>query len=237
MEERLQKIVRDLTGISRRDAEELIRRGKVTVNGVTAQIGDKATKNDKITVNNKVFYPETKKVPHRYYLVYKPVGYTCSNEDMYAKKLVTSLVPNGSRLHIAGRLDVDSEGLVILTTDGDFVFKLTHPRFEVQKVYDVEIEGHLNDKQVDRMKGGVEVEGITYTAKSAKVIHYTRSNQVVRITLTEGKKREIREMMKFMGKNIITLKRIAIGPFFIGDLKAGDFKVMKPGDVATAMRV
>lgn len=236
MEERLQKIVRDLTGISRRDAEELIRRGKVTVNGNVAKIGDKASKEDKITVNNKVFYPEKKNVPHRYYLVYKPVGYTCSNEDVYARKLVTKLVPNGDRLHIAGRLDVESEGLVILTTDGDLVFKLTHPKFEVPKVYDVEIEGHLSDKQLDKMKAGIEVDGIKYNVKGAKVIHFTRSNQIVRITLTEGKKREIREIMKFLGKNIVMLKRIAIGPFYIGDLQSGEIKNVKPGDIATAMR-
>lgn len=237
MSERIQKVIRDLYGISRRDADDLVMQGKVIVNGSVAVPGQKVTSKDTITMANseqrhKTTPKESQKSEKIYFLVNKPPGFTSSTEDKYAERLVTELVPYKGHLMIAGRLDADSEGLVLLTNDGNLVNRLTHPAFNVNKVYEVEIFGHLTERELFRAKQGVEYKGERYVFKNISIISYTPKTQRLRITLTEGKKREIREVMKFFGVRVIILKRTQIGPFLLENIKQGSYKKISQREVA-----
>jgi pseudouridine synthase len=236
MEERLQKILRDMLGISRRDAEKVIAEGKVTVNGKLAKLGDKATPEDDVRVAGKSMNKPAKYVPKRYYLVYKPVGYTSSTEDEHAERLVTSLVAQEKGLMLAGRLDVPSEGLMLLTDDGDLVYKLTHPKFEVPKEYEVTIEGHITESEVFQLTKGIRDDGDLLIMKKATVIKIEKKVTIIKCVLTEGKKREIRRMFDSMGKDVLKLCRVKIGPFQLGSLTPGQVMQLSERDVRRMMQ-
>lgn len=237
MEERLQKVLRDKMGISRRNAEVFIAEGKVTVNGKIAKLGDKAKPTDDIKVAGKALNSDQKQkhTPKRYFLVYKPVGYTSSTEDVYAERLVTSLVSPKKGLVIAGRLDVPSEGLVLLTDDGDLVFKLTHPKFEVPKEYEVTISGHISLEGLQQLTKGIHDEDDFLIMKKVSILKVERKLTVLKCVLTEGKKREIRRMMNALGKEVQTLKRVAIGPFRLGNLTPGKSVQLSEKEVRSLM--
>lgn len=232
---RLQKVIRDLLNISRRDADAIILQGRVFVNGIKAVAGQQVEPGVSIQINAKTYeYTVTKN--ERYYLLYKPIGYVCSNDDVHAEKLVTELIPNGSSLKITGRLDQDSEGLVLLTTDGDLVQRLTHPKFEIEKVYEVIIQDRISEQQLEKVKKGIQKDGVTYTVKQISTLGYTKATQTLRIILTEGKKREIREILASLNKKIVQLKRISIGPFSLGQLQPGKYTELSKNQVATLMK-
>jgi 23S rRNA pseudouridine2605 synthase len=237
MSERIQKVIRDMYGISRRDADDLVMQGKVIVNGEVAVPGQKVGPKDTISINelaekNKSYQKQTQKSERVYFLVNKPPGYTSSTEDKFAERLVTELVPYKGHLMIAGRLDADSEGLVLLTNDGNLVNRLTHPTYNVNKIYDVEIYGHLTERELFRAKQGIEYNNEKYVFKNITITSYTPKTQKLKITLTEGKKREIREVMRFFGVRVITLKRTQIGPFLLGNIKQGGYKQLSQKEVA-----
>jgi len=226
--ERLQKLIAESGFCSRRAVEELIKAGAVKVNGRNVNLGDKATKNDVITVNNKrLEFTQDK----RYIKLYKPRGYTTSMSDSHGKKLITELLKGiNERVYPVGRLDRESEGLLILTNDGDFANALTHPRGGIKKKYRVTIPSIVSEEIISRLSAGVNIGEDGKTEKTAPCeIHVlsatttTPSRTVLEFTIIEGKNRQIRRMCKAVGLEVSRLKRTSIGGVKLGMLKAGEY--------------
>lgn len=209
---RLQKYLADCGICSRRQAEIFIEEGRVMVNGSLATLGMKVTDQDKISVDGKEIITSHKE--KAVYLVYKPRGVTSSTKDIHAEHLVTSLVPSEERLYPVGRLDRDSEGLIILTNDGNLTFTLTHPSFEISKKYHVFIEPGITNGDVEKLK-----KGIIHDREKLLLddIHMLNPREVV-ITLHHGKNRHIRRMFAALRYEVIRLIRTSIGPLTLADL-------------------
>lgn len=223
MKVRIQKILSGNGICSRRQAEELILSGKVKVNNKIAKLGDKADlSKDKLTIDNKQL-TINKNENFIYYLVNKPVGYLCSNRrHKKTDKLAIDLVPKEPRVWSVGRLDKDSSGLLILTNDGDFTQKHTHPKFEHEKEYEVIIDKSITEKFLQSMKSGIELsEGIAKADKILKI-----SENKFKIVLHQGWNRQIRRMCEKLGYSVIELKRTRVGEWKLGELKEGKYKVI-----------
>lgn len=224
---KLQKFLKDGGIASRREAEQLIIEGKVLVNGIKAMLGQRVSSKDKVVFDGKTVTSTQK----RYFLLYKPVGYTSSSEDIHAEKLVTELLPEQiPGVSIVGRLDKNSEGLMLLTNDGELAYRLTHPKFEVEKEYRVEIAGKLSDVEREKMIRGIRnrEEQVTYYCKQVDILSDTAGRQVIKIILTEGKKREIRELLGILGKEVLRLTRVRFGPFSLESMNVGEVKEIPP---------
>lgn len=215
----LQKFIAESGLCSRRAAEELIRVGRVSVNGVLAELGQRVDGGEKILIDGKEVGAPMEKI---YIKINKPVGYVCTNRHFPGEKSIFDLIKIKERLHVAGRLDKDSRGLVILTNDGDYTKKVTHPSSKCEKKYLVKIAHDLEMGRRDReeiisqFKKGIEIEG-----GLARTLSVEYKNGVFKITLNEGKKRQIRRMFEAVGCRVIDLKRISIGEVELGDLKEG----------------
>lgn len=194
---------------SRRECDKLIAEGNVKVNGRTAVVGLEVSDADEIYVNgNKVTIKK-----NEYYILNKPKGYICSVSDDKGRKTVMDLMPqNTGRIYPVGRLDYDSEGLLILTTDGELAQHLTHPSNTVPKTYLVKVEGTLTEQNLNPIRSGIEIDGGYITKKcKAHIVETNKEFTKVHITITEGKNREIRKMFAAIGKEVTLLKRIKIG--------------------------
>ena len=211
---------------SRRKATELIKFGKVKVNNlIITEPGLKLNESDVVVYDDNVIV-----FGQRYYIVLnKPRGYVCTSDDPYAEKKAIDLVDiPGVRLFTAGRLDKDSEGLIIITNDGEYASKLTHPKYQTQKTYRVIVSGHLNDETLARFCAGVEDQGEILKAKSV----IREADNIYKFTLTEGKNREIRRLVKSARKKTIRLQRIAIGRLSLGKLKIGEWRHLSQNEVS-----
>lgn len=233
MEERLQKVMA-MAGVgSRRKCEELITAGRVTINGKLAdQLGTRADPvKDEIRVDGKLIT-----LPDRMYyiLLNKPVGYTSTNFDPYAKKTVVELVADiSANLHTIGRLDVDTEGLIILTNDGDLTFHLTHPSHEVSKTYVATVRGAIKEEELQQLREGVQLEdGVTAPA-DVKLLNISPDGRrsVVELTIHEGKKRQVRRMLNSVGHRVEHLIRTKIADIRIGNLPAGAWRYLTDDEV------
>ncbi len=222
--ERLQKIIANAGLASRREAEKWIAAGRVFVNGKkVTELGSKADPDhDRITVNGKPIRPETKKV---YYLFYKPRNVMVTRNDPEGRPTIYDYLKNiEKRVYPVGRLDFDSEGLLLLTNDGDLAYELTHPKSKVPKTYQAKVAGLPAVSQIEKLERGVKLEwGVTQPA-TIEVYKKTENNCWMRITLTEGKNRQVRQMLEKIGLHVIKLRRIAIGSFQLGALKPGEYK-------------
>jgi pseudouridine synthase len=231
MEMILQKAIASSGYSSRRKADELIRNGHVKINGRVAIIGEKADPiNDKITINGRLIASEEKKV---YVILNKPLGYTCTNRKFKDEKNIFDLVDLPERLFAVGRLDKDSHGLILLTNDGDLTLKLSHPRFEHDKEYEVKIRDEVvnPDLVIKKLLGGVDIgdgDGIVKAVR-AKYLQ----NDLFVITLNEGKKRQIRRMFAELGTRVIDLKRISIGSLTLGNLPEGKWDYLDKEEIKT----
>lgn len=231
MKLRLNKIIAQSGISSRRKADELILEGKVKINGeVVTSLGVLADPEiDKIEVSERPLKLE-KKV---YILLHKPKGYTTTTKDIHAEKTVFELLPKlPFRLYPVGRLDKDTSGLLILTNDGLLSYQLTHPKFEIDRVYEVLIKGGLLDENIKNFeKGGLLIDDYKTSPCKIKIIAKDNNKTKLQLTLHEGRKHQIRKMFVLTGHQVIALKRIQFGKLKLDDLKEGKWKYIKPEEI------
>jgi 23S rRNA pseudouridine2605 synthase len=224
MEERLQKILSAAGIASRRAAEDIILEGRVRVNGkVVTELGAKADPDhDHVKVDGKLINP---KQPKAYIMLNKPAGFVTTMSDPEGRPIVAHLLKGVKvRVYPVGRLDYDTEGLLLLTNDGDFAHLVTHPRHELPKTYLVKVKGFLEDRNVENLEQGVFLkDGRTAPAKVRK-LRKEESNSWVEITIHEGRKRQVRRMIDFTGHSVIKLKRTKVGNLNLGDLPVGAYR-------------
>lgn len=223
---RLQKYISDCGYASRRKAEELILDGVVTVNGKTAQLGDKVDESSCVVrIHNKLIMPEKKKV---YIMLNKPIGYLSSVTDDRGRKTVIELVSEvKERVVPVGRLDYDTEGLLILTNDGEFTYKVTHPKHQITKTYVARLDKVPSAKDLEELKNGVKIEDYIAKANDIKAI----GEKKVEITISQGKNRQVRKMFDKIGCRVVKLKRISIGKLKLGNLKKGKWRYLSKEDL------
>ncbi len=227
MEKRLQKILAEIGIASRRKAEEMIIEGRVTVNGQVATIGMKADLNrDHIKLNGKLLIRPEPKV---YLIVNKPKGVVTSLHDPEGRPTIKDFLKGVKyRVFPVGRLDYDSEGLLLLTNDGDFTHAVLHPSKKIPKTYLVKVKEVLEDDEIEKLRKGIRLEdGVTAPAK-VKRIRKTEHNSWLEITLHEGKKRQIRHMLDKVGHPVLKLKRIRINGIELGNLESGKYRYLTP---------
>lgn len=235
MEERLQKILARIGIASRRKAEDLIREGKVTVNGRTAVIGMSADlSRDHIKVDGKLL---ARAEPRVYFVFNKPRAVVTSMTDPEGRTTVRDFFREvRCRVFPVGRLDYDSEGLLVITNDGDLAQTLLHPSKGIPKTYVVKVRGVLTDRELERIRRGVRLpEGMTAPAK-VKNLRETEHNSWVEITITEGRNRQVRRMLEAVGHPVIRLRRVAIDGLLLGDLKPGAYRPMRPEELEKLRR-
>jgi len=213
---------------SRRGAEALIVAGRIKVNGLTAERGAMRVRSgDRVEFDGRPVAPTRKKL---YIMLNKPRGYVCTLEDRHAEKKAVDLIPQAreTRLVSAGRLDKDSEGLILFSNDGDFVARLTHPRYEVEKTYRVSLSGELTEEAIRQLTGpGVPSEGDRLRAREIRPTgpgHYD-------FILSEGKNREIRRMAAYFRLDVKRLARIAVGAVRLGRLACGQCRTLTPAEI------
>ena len=224
MKERLAKVIANRGLASRRQAEVLISAGKVKVNGVLVrEVVTLVDANDEIVVAGQ----KAELVKKVYYLLNKPVGYICSKSDPHNPQNVMSLVPKQPAVYPVGRLDKDSQGLLLLTNDGDLTFQLTHPKFHFSKTYLVVVDKDVDAKVLARLKNGVHLEeGL---AKADKVV--LKNKRSLEIVLHQGWNRQIRRMLELCNLKVLSLTRISEGKMNIKNLPLGKFKQINKTDI------
>ncbi len=228
-QERLQKVMARIGVASRRVCEEMIAEGRVLLNQKVATLGDKASEDDEITVDGSVLSAKPDAVT---YLLNKPTGVVTTASDTHGRKVVTSLVPDEVRIFPVGRLDMDSEGLLLLTNDGALAHRLTHPSFGVEKEYVVQVQGTPSRAALRQLREGVELDdGMTAPAKVALL-----APEALRITIHEGKNRQVRRMCDAVGHKVTRLVRTQIGPLKDPNLAPGGYRLLQPKEVLALQR-
>ena len=231
---RLNKYIAQSGLCSRRKADELIESGVVKVNSkIITELGFSVSSKDKVTVNNK---PLQKK-SFVYIKYYKPAGYITTKSDEKGRKTIYDILPEEVKdLKPVGRLDKDSTGLLIMTNDGDFINKMTHPSVKIPKVYRVTAEGKMNQQHLLQMAKGIEIEEGKIAYADSMIIDFEGKNTVLQIVLYQGMNRQIRKMLDSLGFPVISLKRISHGTINIQGLKKGQFKYIKPREISDLLK-
>jgi 23S rRNA pseudouridine2605 synthase len=234
MKERLNVIIARAGLASRRKADEIIAAGRVTVNGkIVSQLGSKAdVEKDDIRVNGKPIRLEQRKY---YILLNKPKGYVSSLKDTEGRPLVTDLIKGiKARLFPVGRLDINTEGLLLLTNDGRFALRITHPRYGCLKIYKAKVRGTPQEKTLKRIQKGIRIGKDICAAEEIKLLK-SNNNSWLQISLKEGKKNEIRRMFSLVGHPVIKLKRIAISFLKSRNLPLGEYRHLTKAEVERLM--
>lgn len=226
MEEiRLQKYIADCGITSRRKAEELIKQGKIKVNGnIVTELGTKINpQKDVVLYKNRQIKQEKNYV---YILLNKPIGYVTTVKDQFQRNSVLDLVKVKERIVPVGRLDMYTSGALILTNDGDFVYKWTHPKHEIEKTYNVTLKGIVTDEEIQKLKVGVDIGGYITKPAKVKILKIDKEKNISRlqIIIHEGKNRQIRKMCDCIGKKVLALHRSKIGNYDVKDLPIGKWK-------------
>lgn len=229
---RLQKFMAECGVASRRKSEVLIENGAVKINGQTAKIGDKVNpKVDKVYVHNKRIVIK-KKGGKRYIMLNKPRGYVTTMSDEMNRKCVADLIKNiPERVYPVGRLDKDSEGMLLLTNDGDFANTVMHPKKEINKVYHVTVRPDMTDEQAKKISQGVIIDGRKTVPCEVRIMGRSENRANIEMVLHEGRNREIRKMCETQDIQVVRLKRIAIGSVKMGRLKQGEWRDLTPQEV------
>jgi pseudouridine synthase len=217
---------------SRRQMTDAIRDGRVKVNGIVAEAFTARINSlkDEITLDDKVISYSSSK--YEYILLNKPVGYQCTTDDPHSEKTVLDLLPDELRnTYPAGRLDTDSRGLVIMTNDGDFTYKVTHPKFNKDKEYLIRTHRPLTSDDRKKLENGIELEEGTTSPAKIKIIKVSAPVFQYSITIHEGRKRQIRRMFASLDYKIIDLQRIRIGKITIGDLQEGSWRKLNHSEI------
>ncbi len=227
---RLQKYLSECGVASRRKAEEMIAAGKVKVNGKPATIGDKINpKQDTVVVAGKKIRKSKK---NTYIMLHKPRGFITTLNDEMGRKCVAQLVEDvGTRIYPVGRLDRDSEGLLLLTDDGEFANALTHPTHHVPKTYRVTVRPTITEEQITALTTGIEIDGRMTMPSEVRVIEKKEGRVVLEIIIYEGRNRQIRKMCETLGLEVARLKRTQIGSVKLGMLKPGDWRNLTDEEV------
>ncbi len=231
-EVRLQKFLADCGVASRRKAEEMILSGSVRVNGARASLGDKVVPaQDKVTVRGKRVVMASKPV---YLMLHKPRGYITTMQDEMDRRCVAELVKDvGTRVYPVGRLDRESEGLLLMTNDGAFAQMLSHPSRHVPKTYRVTVRPGITEDQLTALAAGVMVEGRKTAPAEVRILTREEGRVVLEIILYEGRNRQIRKMCEQLGLEVARLKRTAIGNVKLGMLKIGDWRMLNEQELAS----
>lgn len=231
---RLQKFMSECGVASRRKSEELIESGKVRVNGAVASLGDKINpKKDTVTVNGKKI---VKQKEHKYIMLHKPRGFITTMSDEMERKCVAQLISDvPQRVYPVGRLDRDSEGLLLFTNDGEFANALTHPKKHVSKTYRVTVRPGITDEQLSAITEGIIIDDRKTAPAEVRVVTKEENRVVLEIILYEGRNRQIRKMCEQLGLEVARLKRTAIGSVKLGMLKQGEWRELTEDEVRKLM--
>ncbi len=232
MEERLQKYLANSGVASRRKCEELILQGKVEVNGkVVTELGTKINPEKDIVKFDGKEVKQVKKMV--YILLNKPIGYVTTADDQFGRDTVLDLVKVKERIVPVGRLDMYTSGALILTNDGDFVYKVTHPKHEIEKTYTVTVKGIVQNSEVEQLRKGVKIDD--YTTKPAKVkilkTDTEKNFSRLEITIHEGKNRQVRKMCEAVNRKVLALHRSKIGGIGVKDIELGKWRYLRENEI------
>jgi len=231
---RLQKLLADAGLASRRASEEIIRAGRVSIKGIVErEMGVKVDPlHDTVLVDGTVVRARRK----LYIALNKPAGYLCSRRDPQARRTVGELLPKEwDNLYPVGRLDLNTEGLLFLTNDGDFALRLTHPRYGIRKKYQISLEGEVDPKKVQQATKGVFHEGERLKAERARILKSNRTQTVIELELAEGKNREARRLFEAQGLTVLSLRRIQVGPVKLGELRMGRWRALTGSEIKSLL--
>lgn len=238
-EERLQKFIANQGICSRRKAEEYITSGRIKVNGnVIMELGTKIDPNkDIIEVDGKkISNIAGKKV---YILLNKPIGYVTTTRDQFNRNTVLDLVNVKEKVLPVGRLDMYTSGAIILSNDGDFIYKITHPKYEVEKTYNVTLKGQVTDEEIEQLRNGVQIENYVTGKAKVKILRIDKEKDLsrVEIIIHEGKNREVRKMCEAIGRKVLALHRTKIGNISVKDLRLGTWRYLKPNEIKSLLDI
>ena len=230
--ERLQKVIAECGITSRRKAEELILSGRVKVDGVIIDtLGTKVSGDNIIEVDGKIINKEEKVV----YIINKPKNIISSVKDEKGRDTVIDLIDTPYRLYPVGRLDFDSSGLLLLTNDGELSNRIIHPKFKIPKVYEVTIDGLINDQEIHKLENGIEVDDYISAKAKIQLISQNPNKKTshLKMTIYEGHNRQIRKMFEKVGYTVIRLNRIKVANIELGNLNVGAYRKLKPFEVVS----
>ena len=228
---RLQKYLAEAGIASRRKCEEYINQGRVKVNDKIAVLGQKIIPSiDKVKFDEKSI-DQTEK--HVYILLNKPIGYVTTVKEQFGRDSVLDLVKVKERIVPVGRLDMYTSGALILTNDGEFVYKITHPKHEINKTYNATVKGIIKQEEVEKLRNGVEIEGYITKPAKVKILKTDEEKNISRIEITihEGKNRQVRKMCESIGRNVIALHRSKIGFIGVKDIPLGKWRYLSQNEV------
>ncbi|MBO5239879.1 MAG: rRNA pseudouridine synthase [Clostridia bacterium] len=228
---RINKFLAEKGVASRRHADDMIAAGRVQINGKVATLGENVEETDEVLIDGVLLSREEKK--EEYYIMNKPKGVICTVSDDRGRKTVMDLLPESvGRVFPVGRLDYETEGLLILTNDGDLAFRLTHPTSEIPKTYLVRIEGTMTEKDLNPIRSGVELDGVLTKKCKAHIVETDKAYTKVHITITEGRNRQVRRMFESIGRSVAFLKRVSIGRLKLTGLDRGEVRPLTEQEIA-----
>ena len=226
---RINKFLADAGVASRRACDKLIEEKRVYVNGKPATLGQEVEESDSVSVDGHAVRRAQKLV---YYMMNKPKGYVTTVKDDKGRKTVMDLLPKKSeRVYPIGRLDYDTEGLLLFTNDGDLANRLTHPVHEIPKTYVAKIEGGITEDSLSKLRGGVYIDGVKTKKCNVKVVEETKEFTKISITITEGRNRQVRKMFESVGHEVVFLKRTKIGDLTLSGLDRGQVRALSSQEI------
>ena len=229
--ERLQKVISNNGYASRRKAEELIKDGKVLVNGEVATIGMQVKSDDEITIEGNLL---TKDIDAKvYYLLNKPRGIVCTSNDEKGRKTVIDLIDTDKRIYPIGRLDYDTTGVLLLTNDGELTNKLIHPKNNIDKVYLAKIKGIINGVDINKLKNGVKIDNYKTSPARIKLKSFDKKSQtsLVELTIHEGHNHQVKKMFEVIGYDVVKLTRLKFANLDVKNLASGEYRKLLPHEV------